>query len=71
LNQLNINTDIPSRNEMKFALTQQKNNKSQGSHGILADILKADRNVTANLMLPLIQALWTEEGCLRNEGEDC
>jgi hypothetical protein len=71
LNQLNINTDIPSKNEIKVALSQLKNNKAAGRHGILAEILKADKDVTANLMLPLLQAIWTQDGCLRNEGEDC
>ena len=60
---LDILCDPPTVEEIKKALKTLKNNKAAGPDNIPAEILKADIDLSANTLLPLINKIWREEKC--------
>lgn len=59
--ELPIDITEPTNEEVIAALRAMKNGKAAGSDMITADILKIDVQVTADILLPLIKRIWTEE----------
>lgn len=59
--ELNINTDPPNKEELIEAIESLKNNKSPGIDQITGELLKADVNVTTEILLPLFEKIWKEE----------
>jgi exonuclease III len=58
---LRIRTDPPSKAEIVKALKDLKTNKAAGIDGIPAELLKADIDVTAEILQPLFSGIWTSE----------
>ena len=58
---LNISTEKPSREEAKEAIKHMRNNKSPEADEIPAEIWKADPVSTTELLIPLIEDIWTNK----------
>ena len=58
---LDINCSAPTMEEIKSAIKGLKNNKTAGPDNITAEILKADINLSAEILLPLIHKIWSNE----------
>ena len=58
---LNISSEKPSREEAKEAINYMRNNKSPGADEIPAEIWKANPVSTIELLIPLIEDIWTNE----------
>ena len=61
--ELDILCDPPNLTEVKAAINTLKNNKASGPDNIPAEVLKADPDLSARYLLPLIQQIWREEKC--------
>jgi hypothetical protein len=58
---LKINTEIPTINEIKTALKQTKNGRAPGVDNINPEMLTADIDTTASILLPLFGKIWRQE----------
>ena len=58
---LEINCDPPTKEEVIEAIKKLKNGKAAGPDGIPAEALKADVEMTANMLLPVFKKIWEEE----------
>lgn len=58
---LDINCNAPTIEEIKSAIKSLKNNKAAGPDDITAEVLKADVNLFAEILHPLIYKIWTKE----------
>ncbi|MEE4247398.1 MAG: reverse transcriptase domain-containing protein [Kangiellaceae bacterium] len=58
---LQIDTDKPTKEEIIRAIMKMKNNKAAGPDGIPAEALKADCEATAEKLQSLFEKIWTEE----------
>lgn len=58
---LPINTQPPSKSEIIKALKSCKNNKAPGVDSVVAEMLKVDYEVTADMLLPLFLEIWNTE----------
>ena len=58
---INCKLDAPTKSEIITALKQIKNGKSAGIDNIPPEILKADIDVTADILHPLIKQIWEKE----------
>ncbi|XP_063904726.1 uncharacterized protein LOC135123778 [Zophobas morio] len=58
---LNIITENPSREEAKEAIKHMRNNNWPGADEIPAEIWKADPVSTIELLIPLIEDIWTNK----------
>jgi hypothetical protein len=58
---LKINTEIPTLNEIKMALKQTKNGRASGIDNINPEILTANIDTTASVLLPLFGKIWRQE----------
>lgn len=56
-----IDVGAPTMSEIATAIRLLKNNKAAGVDGVPAEFLKADPFATAELLLPLFQAIWEHE----------
>ena len=59
--ELNINTDPITVEEIKVALTKIKSGKAPGPDNIPPEALKADPDTTAKVMIDLLQSIWETE----------
>ena len=57
---LTVNTDPPTRAEVLKALAKLKSGKAAGPDGIPPEALKADPKTSTDMLLPLLQKIWTE-----------
>lgn len=60
-NDLDIDCNPPSREEIRQAIKQLKNGKASGPDNIPAEALKADIETTVNMLYPLFIQIWNEE----------
>ena len=58
---LPINTDNPTREEIRAAIKKLKNNKAAGPDGIPAEALKTDINTSVEIFYHLFDKIWKEE----------
>ena len=58
---LDIHTDVPSRAEIKKAISSLKANKAAGIDGIQAELLQTDINTTLDLIEEFIKDVWINE----------
>ena len=58
---LELNCDFPSKEEIVEAIKKLKNGKAAGPDGIPAEAIKADAEMTADMLLPLFKKIWEEE----------
>ena len=58
---LNINTSKPSKLEIKRAISLLKNGKATGPDGVPAEAIKADTNISVEMMHNLLGKIWDEE----------
>ncbi|XP_043921714.1 cyclic nucleotide-gated cation channel beta-3 [Protopterus annectens] len=58
---LSINFEKPSKEEIRKAIIQMKNGKVAGPDNILAEALKADLNTSVEMLYPLFERIWAEE----------
>ena len=58
---LDINCSAPTIEEIKSAIKGLKNNKAAGPDNITAEILKADVNLSAEILFPIIHKIWSNE----------
>ena len=58
---LDINIDIPTKEEIRTAITKLNKGKAAGPDGINAEILKADLDASTNAMYDLISKIWEIE----------
>ena len=58
---LPIDCDPPTKDEIRKAIIQFKNGKSAGPDGIPAEALKANITVSVEMLHPLFQKIWKEE----------
>jgi hypothetical protein len=56
-----VNLDPPTKTEIKLALTQLKNGKAVGLDNINPEVLKADPEITVEMLYPLLKKIWKEE----------
>ncbi|VEN42335.1 unnamed protein product [Callosobruchus maculatus] len=56
-----IDTSEPTRDELKEAVKNMRNNKSPGIDDIPSELWKADVEKTLDLILPLIKDVWVQE----------
>lgn len=56
-----INTEPPSRKEIKEAIRQMRNGKAPGVDNIAPELLTVDPDMTADLLHPLFTKIWSEE----------
>ena len=56
-----IDTNPPTLVEIKEAIKTLKNNKAAGPDNIPAEVLKADPNLTAEALHPLLNEVWNQE----------
>ena len=54
-----MNTNPPTKTEILKALKMLKDRKAAGPDGIPPEALKTDPTITADLLLPLFQKIWT------------
>ena len=59
--ELKIDSNPPTKSEIMKALKEIKNGKAAGIDEIPAEILKADVDMTAKILLPLFRDVWNEE----------
>ena len=59
--QLNVNLNPPSKQEIINALKSLKNGKSAGPDGIPPEALKTDMKTTADMLYPLLLKIWTKK----------
>ena len=59
--QLDIDTDPPSKAEVIKAIKSLKSGKAAGPDGIPPEALKTDPQTAAEMLLPLLQRIWEEE----------
>lgn len=59
--ELEINTDPPTKEELMKAIQQMKSGKSPGSDQLTADLLKIDVTLAADILHPLMEKIWIEE----------
>ena len=62
----NISVEPPTVNEVRSAIMSLKNGKAGGDDMIVAELLKADPDFSAEVILELFQEIWREERILRN-----
>uniref|UniRef100_A0A452GGJ1 Endonuclease/exonuclease/phosphatase domain-containing protein n=1 Tax=Gopherus agassizii TaxID=38772 RepID=A0A452GGJ1_9SAUR len=58
---LPINCDKPTRDEIRKAITMMKNRKAAGPDDIPAEALKADLDASVEMLYPLFEKIWEEE----------
>ena len=58
-NDLEVNTEIPTTDEIVTAIKSLKNGKSPGLDNLNAELFKADPGIAASVFLPLIQSIWS------------
>ena len=58
---IDIDCDLPTREEIIRAIKKMKNGKAAGPDGIPAEALKADVETTADMLLPLFVKIWEQE----------
>ncbi|XP_043943589.1 uncharacterized protein LOC122815288, partial [Protopterus annectens] len=58
---LPINCEKPSKEEIRKAIIQMKNGKAAGPDNIPAEALKADLNTSVEMLYPLFERIWAEE----------
>ena len=56
-----MDCDPPTKDEIRKAIIQLKNGKSAGPDGIPAQALKANITVSVEMLHPLFQKIWKEE----------
>lgn len=57
---LDIIAEPPTKEEIVAAIESLKNGKAPGQDNLNAELLKADRELAAKLLLPLFTAIWEE-----------
>ena len=55
-----INTRVPIVVEIKKALKELRNGKAAGVHNISLEVMTVDLDITANMLHPLFEKIWTE-----------
>ena len=60
-NETEVNLNPPTKTEIKLALTQLKNGKAIGLDNINLEVLKADPEITVEMLYPLVEKIWKEE----------
>ena len=60
-NTLNINVNRPTKHEIKRAINQLKNGKAAGPDGVPAEAIKADTNISVDMIYNLLGKIWNEE----------
>jgi hypothetical protein len=55
-----IIAEPPTKEEIVAAIESLKNGKAPGQDNLNAELLKADRELAAKLLLPLFTAIWEE-----------
>ena len=58
---LPIDCNTPTRQEIRKAIEQIKNGKAAGPDSIPAEALKADLDTTVEMLFPLFEKIWEEE----------
>ncbi|XP_013393409.1 uncharacterized protein LOC106161097 [Lingula anatina] len=58
---LDINTDPPTREEVRNAIIAMKNGKASGIDNIHAEMLKADVGMATNLLTDLFSTIWEKD----------
>ncbi|XP_065261983.1 uncharacterized protein LOC135879876 [Emys orbicularis] len=58
---LPINCDRPTRDEIRKVITMMKNRKAAGPDDIPAEALKVDLDVSVEMLYPLFEKIWEEE----------
>ena len=58
---VDINTDPPSLEEVKAAIKSMKNGKAPGADGVTAEMLKIDEDETPKLLTEIFEEIWQEE----------
>ncbi|XP_073695611.1 uncharacterized protein [Garra rufa] len=58
---LPINCEKPTREEIRKAITLLKNGKAAGPDNIPAEVLKVDQDTVAEMLYPLFEKIWEEE----------
>ncbi|XP_039278781.1 uncharacterized protein LOC120350258 [Nilaparvata lugens] len=56
-----IEWEVPTKDEVKKAISEMKNGKAPGSDNISPDVLKVDVETSADILYPLITKIWEEE----------
>lgn len=59
--EIQIDTECPTREELCKAITQMKNGKAPGVDQITADMLKLDTACSTDILYPLVEKVWREE----------
>nr|CAI5827923.1 unnamed protein product [Callosobruchus analis] len=60
-NIIDIDTREPTREELKEAIKNMRNNKSRGADEIPSELWKADIDKALDLILPLIKDIWVQK----------
>ena len=60
-NETEVNLNPPTKTEIKLALTRLKNGKAIGLDNINLEVLKADPEITVEMLYPLVEKIWKEE----------
>jgi hypothetical protein len=55
-----INTRVPTVVEIKKALKELRNGKTAGVDNISPEVMKVDLDITANMLHPLFEKIWTK-----------
>ncbi|GFR70600.1 hypothetical protein ElyMa_002076500, partial [Elysia marginata] len=58
---LDVVTTVPTRQEIIRAIKSLKNNKAPGPDGLNAELFKADPELAAEVLLPLLTKAWKEK----------
>lgn len=58
---LKMNTNAPSKAEIKLAIKKLKNGKAAGSDGLPAEIFKADPETSSDILHKMITSIWQTE----------
>ena len=57
-NDLEVNTDLPTTDEIVTAIKSLKNGKTPGLDNLSAELFKTDPATAATVLLPLFQSIW-------------